>query len=146
LLWPALAGARLPGSNATRVAWLTENGLAVVDLTEGAKAAPLLGSEGQVFLTGFPNFQGNTRMTISKDGNFLLMVSQRSFSVAPDFRIYDLRTEKRRALLAALDGAQLRQMACQLLSFLHPSGPSDDAAVMLSGANFNHPMNLCDNP
>jgi hypothetical protein len=144
LLSPALAGARLPDSNAMRVAWLTENGLAVVDLREGPKATPLLGSEGQVFLTGFPNFQGNTRMTISKDGIFLLVVSQKSFGVAPDFRIYDLRTEKRRDLLAALDGAQLRQIACQVLSFLHPSGSSDDAAALLRGANFNHPISLCD--
>lgn len=146
LLWPALAAARLPGSNGTRVAWLTENGLAVVDLREGPNASPLPGSEGQVFLTGFANFQGNTRITISRDGNFLLMVSQKSFAVAPDFRIYDLRTEKRRALLAALDGAQLRQIACQMLGFLHPSGPSDDAAALLPGANFNHPANLCDQP
>ena len=100
LLSPALAGAPMPGSNAMRVAWLTENGLAVVDLQEPAKVTPLVGSEGQVFLTGFTNFQGNTRMTISKDGNFLLMVSQKSFAVAPDFKIYDLRTEKRRDLLA----------------------------------------------
>jgi len=144
LLSPALAAAPVPGSNAMRVAWLTENGLAVVDLQERAKVTPLVGSEGQVFLTGFTNFQGNTRMTISKDGNFLLMVSQKSFAVAPDFRIYDLRTEKRRDLLATLDGAQLRQIACQVLSFLRPSGPSDDAAALLRGANFNHPMNLCD--
>ena len=95
-------------------------------------------------MTGFTNFQGNTRMTISKDGNFLLMVSQKSFGVAPDFRIYDLRMEKRRDLLATLDGAQLRQIACRVLSFLHPSGPSDDAAAILRGANFNHPMSLCD--
>ena len=147
LLSPALAGAPLPDSNAMRVAWLTENGLAVVDLQEGSKATPVLGSEGQVFLTGFANIQGNTRMTISKDGNFLLMVSQKSFAVAPDFRIYDLRTEKRRALLAALDGAQLRQIACQVLSFLHPSGPSDDAAALLRRGNFDHPMSsLCDQP
>ena len=144
LLSPALVGAPVPGSNAMRVAWLTENGLAVVDLQERAKVTPLVGSEGQVFLTGFTNFQGNTRMTISKDGNFLLIVSQKSFAVAPDFRIYDLRTEKRRDLLATLDGAQLRKIACQVLSFLHPSGPSDDAAALLRGANFNHPMSLCD--
>ena len=146
LLWPALAGARLPGSNAMRVAWLSENGLAVVDLRDGAKATSVLGSEGQVFLTGFPSLQGNTRMTISRNGDFLLMVSQRSFAVAPDFRIYDLRTQERRVLLAALDGAQLRRIACQVLSFLHPSGASDDAAALLRGADFNHPMSLCDQP
>ena len=146
LLWPALVGARLPDSNAMRVAWLSENGLSVVDLQDGPKATPLPGSEGQVFLTGFANFQGNTRMTISKDGNFLLMVSQKSFAVAPDFKIYDLRTEKRLALLAALDGAQLRRLACQVLSFLRPDGASDDAAALLRGANFNHPMILCDQP
>jgi hypothetical protein len=144
LLSPALAGARLPDSNVIRVAWLTENGLAVVDLQEGSKSTPVLSSEGPVFLTGFPNVQGNTRMTISKDGNFLLMVSQKSFGTAPDFRVYDLRTEKRQALLAKLDGAQLRQLACQVLSFMLPSGPSDDAAALLRGANFNHPISLCD--
>ena len=85
-------------------------------------------------------------MTISRNGDFLLMVSQRSFAVAPDFRIYDLRTQERRVLLAALDGAQLRRIACQVLSFLHPSGASDDAAALLRGADFNHPMSLCDQP
>jgi hypothetical protein len=138
LLSPALAGAHLPGSNAMRVAWLTENGLAVVDLQEGSNSTPMLSSEGQVFLTGFANAQGNTRMTISRNGDFLLMVSQRSFAMPPEFRIYDLRTEKRQALLAKLDGAQLRQLACQVLSFMHPSSLSDDAAALLRGAS------LCD--
>jgi hypothetical protein len=47
-------------------------------------------------------------------------------------------------LLAKLDGAQLRQLACQVLSFMHPSDQSDDAAALLRGANFNHPISLCD--
>jgi len=135
LLWPALTGTPLAGSNAMRVAWLLETGLAVVDLQDGANVTPLLGSEGQVFLTGFPSAQSNTRLTISKDGNFLLAASQKSFTAVPDFRIIDLRVEKRRAMLGTLDGEQLREIACQVVSFLPPSNSSGEMTALLSNAN-----------
>jgi len=118
-----------------RVAWLLETGLAVVDLQDGANVTPLLGSEGQVFLTGFPSAQSNTRLTISKDGNFLLAASQKSFTAVPDFRIIDLRVEKRRAMLGTLDGEQLREIACQVVSFLPPSNSSGEMTALLSNAN-----------
>src|SRR5574337_728022 len=156
LLWAALASAPLPGSNAMRVAWLLEKGLAVVDLPKGTKEAiPLLEAgaagfaqrqgdenkkeESKVFLTGFPSSQSNTRLTLSRDGNFLLATSQKSFSSVPDFRLFDLRVPERRALLEKLSGEQLRDVACQVVDFLPPAGSPSGAMALLGD-----PKQICE--
>ena len=152
LLTSALAGAPLPELHATRVAWLTEKGLAVVDLPDRTKkATPLLKGDdpvkgddplkgdGQLFLTSFPNSQSNSRLVISKDGNFLLALSQKSFSAVPDFRLFDLRVEERRALLERLSGAQLRTLACQVVGFMTTSNSSGEATALLGD-----PKQICE--
>lgn len=126
LYQPALAGAPLAGSNEMRVAWLLERGLAVLDLQEGSKVTPLLEPEGQVFLTGLLGSQGIPRLTISRDGNFVLLSSQRDFGAVPDVRVFDLRVQERRALLNNLGGEKLREVACRVAGFL-PSSSSTDA-------------------
>jgi hypothetical protein len=132
--WPALAGTTLPRSKATRVAWLLEKGLAVVDLPKDAKAASPL-SNDRPLLTGFEGMQGITRLIISRDGNFLLATWQKSFSSSPEFRLFDLRVRERRALLDKLDGNDLRAAACHTADFLRSARSEDDVLTLFGGGD-----------
>ena len=135
LLSPAIAGAPLADPNRVRVAWFLERGLAVVDLQERSKDATQLLPEGQVFLTGFLSSQGNSRLTMSKDGNYLLASLQRGFTGVPEFRVFDLRVHERQALLDTLTGEQLRDVACRVVKFL----PSSDGVGLQSSQSSNPP-------
>ena len=89
-----------------------------MDLQEILGDATQLLPEGQVFLTGFLSSQGNSRLTISKDGNYLLASLQRGFTAVPELRVFDLRVHERQALLDTLSGEQLRDVACRVVKFL----------------------------
>ena len=117
LNFPALASARVKTSGKIRVAWVIGRGLAVVDLGPNGKATGLL-SKDQVCLTGINYTPGIVRVTISKDGNFLMVSQQRTYAAAPDVRIFDLRISMRTALLSNLNGPELRDLACAIASFL----------------------------
>ena len=124
---PPLVVAKLPDENGkTRVAWLVESGLAVVDIDGLSQASGAL-PNGQPFLTGLDTSTGNTRMSISKSGNFLLILHQKSFSEKPEMRIFDLRVRERMDALGHGDGAAgpdglnsaaLRAEACRVAGFL----------------------------
>ena len=114
----ALAGAPVANPKAVRVAWLLQRGLAVIDLHEDSTVAPLLG--GQAFLTGFADPPSVTRLTISRDGRFLLVSSQKDFNAVPEIRLFDLG-EERLNLIDNLRGKQLQEVACRTARYLPSS-------------------------
>jgi len=146
--WPALAGTPLAASKAVRVAWLLDNGLSVVDLQDGQKqvapvllpdngqkqVAPPLSPDTSLFLPGFTSFPSVTRLTMSRDGSFLLVLSQRDLSATPEFRLFDLRIDDRRALLQTLDGPELRKVACRVARFLQNSSSAEEITALPQGA------------
>jgi hypothetical protein len=141
LYWPALTGARLENSDRMRVAWLVERGLAVVDLQDGGQASGLLPGD-RLFLTGLPFTQSNTRLNISRNGNFLMLSQQKTYTATPDIRIFDLRIFERAEMLGKLGGgAALRQAACAIANFLPGTNQlsSDDLKALLRDADAEQP-------
>jgi hypothetical protein len=130
---PPLAGARAEGSSKKmRIAWLIPRGLAVVDLERDGKASGVL-SNDQTFLTDLDSIPGNARLIMSKNANFLMIYQQRAYISVPDIRIFDLRIAQRRDLLSTLDGVALRNLACEIASFLPGSNqlsPDEQKALL----------------
>jgi hypothetical protein len=145
LYQPALAGTPLPHSTTVRVAWLSDKGVAVLDLQkEGSKVTPLPGPQAQVLFPGFLSPQSIPRLIISPDGNFVLLSSQKDFGAIPDIRVFDLRPE-RRALLNTLidDGEQLREVACRVVSFLPDSSSEEEMTAPPQEAVAKHANSVC---
>jgi len=116
-----LAAAPRSKGQALRVAWVVENGLAIVDAEQGQSSAqPLFGTakKPSTLLTGSDTTATVSRLTISRDGDFLLFSQQRNFGAIPEVRVFDLRREKRRKTLENID---LQQEACRVAALL-PSG------------------------
>jgi hypothetical protein len=145
LFWPALAGTRVESSGKMRVAWLVDRGLAVVDLTDDSQekgSASGLLPDDDIFLTGVDFAQSNTRMTISKDGNFLMISQQRTYVSVPEIRIFDLRVSERRGLLSNLGGGvALRKVACTVAGFLSGSNQftANELKALLRSASAGQP-------
>jgi hypothetical protein len=102
-----------------RIAWLVDGGLVVVDAEQGSGAVR---RENTMLLqTGLESGSGSSRMTISRNGDFVILFQQPNFNSPVNVRIFDLRLEDRKKDLAKLDDAGLWQKACLLASLL-PGG------------------------
>jgi hypothetical protein len=97
-----------------RVAWETEDGLAVVDIAPGEVRSSTLLNDQQM-LTGFDAAMGPGSLSISPDGLFALIMRQRRFSGPVQLRAFNLDFGTRRDELARLKTtAELVREACRI--------------------------------
>jgi hypothetical protein len=117
---PPLAAAPLAGDRGWRAAWMVEDGVAVADAHVDTSNADALLPDKKTgtplpLLTGFEATANVSRLTISPDGNFLMIAQQRNFAAKPAVRVFDLRVERRLRELEAMD---LRKEACRVAELL----------------------------
>jgi hypothetical protein len=105
------------GSKIWRVAWLVDNGLAVVDIDGEGNTDPKLHGSA-VYLAGLDGVAARPRLTFSLDGAFLIL-AQQSWVAEPRVRVFDLRLEQRRQEIERLgqDLNALREEACRVAEF-----------------------------
>jgi energy-coupling factor transporter ATP-binding protein EcfA2 len=121
---PPLAVAPFAGDKGWRGAWMIEDGVAVVDArvgtTDTLKPEPLLRDNDRPLplLIGLEATASLSRLTMSRDGNFLMLMQQRSFVAKPDVRVFDLRVDLRQRQLETMKDADLREEACRVARFL----------------------------
>jgi hypothetical protein len=109
-----LAAASLEGNRRWRVAWETEDGLAVVDIAPGENRSSTLLNDQQM-LTGFDAAIGPGSLSMSPDGSFVLTMRQRRWSGPVQLRAFNLDFGTRRDELAKLKAtAELVREACRI--------------------------------
>jgi hypothetical protein len=93
---PIFAAAPRPDNGVWRTGWLTEQGLAVVDIRpdDSAQAVTLVGDSQM--LTGLDARYESGSLSFSRDGSSALLMRQRTFSSPVQLRLYRLDLRKRR--------------------------------------------------
>jgi hypothetical protein len=126
-----LAATRMKDGRTWRAAWVTAQGLAVIDFA-AERAAGLHPSvlRSHLLLTGLDDHRGTGQLKISRDGRFALLVDQGRPSESVAVRAYDLDLAARQQSLDTLTGAAaLEREACRVAAYQTGDNRLDDGEL-----------------